>query len=256
MRIALQLYTVREQLARDFAGTLRRVREIGYRAVETYPFPPDLPASVAAETLHSLGFEVLAMHSDLPLGPALAEIREAANLLRCPRVIWHGWPRPPEFDSPAGIRSLAARYNEAHSAAAANRLELGLHNHWWEFEPVNGAYPWRLFDEWLHPDIFLEIDTYWVRTAGLDPAAAIGALGSRVRMLHLKDGPAVQGQPMTALGEGVLDFRTILAAVSSSIDLVVELDECATDVFAATERSLRFLESLRAGGAGSGQKRQ
>jgi sugar phosphate isomerase/epimerase len=241
LRIALQLYTVRQQLAEDFAGTLGRVRDIGYRAVETYPFPAHVSSTMAGDLLKSLGLEVVGMHCDLPLGPALAQIRDAANALGCRKIIWHGWPRSVEHDSIEGVRRLVARYNEAHAAACDHGLEFGLHNHWWEFEPIDGAYPYRLFDELLHPDMFLELDTYWVRTAGLDPASVIAELGSRVRMLHLKDGPAVHGLPMTALGEGVMDFAGILRAANDAADLVVELDECAGDIFEAVEVSFRYL---------------
>jgi sugar phosphate isomerase/epimerase len=246
MRIALQLYTVRQQLAEDFLGTLERVRKIGYEAVETYPFPPQVSLIRAGDVLKSLELEVVGMHCDLPLGAALSQARESAEVLGCKRIIWHGWPRPPEHDSIERVRRLAARYNEAHAAAKGAGLEFGLHNHWWEFEPLDGAYPYRLFHELLHPDVFLELDTYWVETAGLGSATVIAELESRVRMLHLKDGPAVHGQPMTALGEGVLDFEKILSATRGAVDLVVELDECASDIFEAVERSLRYVEfSLR-----------
>src|SRR5438132_12610676 len=117
MPIALQLYTVRQQLAEDFSGTLQRVRDIGYRAVETYPFPSHISSTSAGDFLKSLGLEVVAMHCDLPLGPALSQVRDAANALSCGRIIWHGWPRSPEHNSIQGVQRLAARYNEAHAAA-------------------------------------------------------------------------------------------------------------------------------------------
>jgi sugar phosphate isomerase/epimerase len=99
----------------------------------------------------------------------------------------------------------------------------------------------------LAPEIFLEIDAYWVQTAGLNPASVIAELetsGRRVQFLHLKDGPATQGQPMTALGDGVMDFSAILNQLKRPTQLVVELDECATDLFEALHRSLQYLETL------------
>ncbi len=242
--IALQLYTVRRQLAEDFLGTLRRIRDIGYTAVETASFPEPISPAVAGKTLKSLGLEVAAMHCGLPLGNGLKEAVELSASLDCRRVIWHGWPRSEEFDSSAGIRRLADSYNQADEMARANGLEFGLHNHWWEFEPIEGLYPYRLLNERLNPDIFLEIDVYWVKTAGLDPSLVIAELGPRVRFLHVKDGPAVHGQPMTAAGEGAVDLPKILGRIRSPAGLIVELDECATDVFTAVERSHRFLQGL------------
>ena len=246
MPVALQLYTVRQQLAEDFAGTLRRVRDIGYQAVETYPFPPHVSAIRAGDVMKSLNLEVVAMHCDVPLGPALTRILHDVSALGCRNVIWHGWPRSPEHDSIKGVRRLVACYNEAHAATRDHGLEFGLHNHWWEFEPVNGAYPYRIFYERLHPDVFFEIDTYWVQTAGLDPATIIEELGSRVRFLHLKDGPAVHGRPMMALGQGALDFPRILSSIHHPVSWIVELDECASNIFEAVDLSLRFLQSKHA----------
>jgi sugar phosphate isomerase/epimerase len=240
--VALQLYTVRRELALDFPGTLRRIRQIGYRAVETYPF--EISDAEAAEYLAASHLEVVAMHCDLPLHDALARVLEAARAFRCQNLIWHGWPRSPEHASLEGIQRLAALYNQASTIAREHGLQLGLHNHWWEFEPLNGVFPYKILHELLHPHIFQEIDTYWVKTAGLDPAQVIAELGPRVKLLHLKDGPAVQGRPMTPLGQGVLDFRSILIALPSPVDLVVELDECATDIFDAIEVSLRYLSFL------------
>lgn len=242
MSPALQLYTVRDQLAQDFAGTLRRVREIGYRAVETYPFPSGISSQAAAEILQNLGLEVVSMHCDLPQGEALPGIVQTAHDLQCRKIIWHGWPKPLEFDSLAGVRQLAARYNDARQILQDHALDFGLHNHWWELEPVDGSLPYKIFDQLLHPEIFLEIDTYWVQTAGLNPASIVSELARRVQFLHLKDGPAIVGQPMTALGTGLLDFPSILAAAHPLPQLVVELDECATDIFTAIRQSLRSLE--------------
>lgn len=84
----------------------------------------------------------------------------------------------------------------------------------------------------------------------MDPLEVLAELGGRVRMVHMKDGPAIHGQPMTALGEGVVDLRSILIASRSVEAWVVELDECATDPLVAAERSLAFLKRLVSGSPG------
>jgi sugar phosphate isomerase/epimerase len=231
-------------LAQDLAGTLRRVCEIGYGAVETYPFSPEISIRAVAEWLKELELQVVAMHCEVPAETSLPGILEATAAFNCKRVIWHGWPKPPEFDSLHGVRALANRYNEAHGLARKNGLELGLHNHWWEFEPLQGVYPYQLFHELLHPEIFFEIDTYWAQTAGRNPASVVRELPGRVKLLHVKDGPAIHGAPMTALGQGALDFPSILRGLATTVDLVVELDECATDIFAAINQSLKYLRGL------------
>ena len=66
--IALQLYTVRDQLARDFEGTIRRVAEIGYAGVETAHFPEGVSPAAAKAQFVELGLTVCAAHAPLPLG--------------------------------------------------------------------------------------------------------------------------------------------------------------------------------------------
>src|SRR5690606_5711066 len=91
-------------------------------------------------------------------------------------------------------------FNRAQRLAAAHGLRYGVHNHWWEFEPVAGTLPYRRLLPALDPAVFFQLDVYWVQAAGLDPLAVLDELGDRVDMLHLKDGSTVKEDPMTALG--------------------------------------------------------
>jgi sugar phosphate isomerase/epimerase len=66
-------------------------------------------------------------------------------------------------------------------------------------EPVEGARAIRRIHRLLHPDIFWHLDVYWAQTAGADPAEVLSELMTRIGSIHWKDGPAVHGEPMTAL---------------------------------------------------------
>jgi sugar phosphate isomerase/epimerase len=103
-------------------------------------------------------------------------------------------------------------------------------------------------------DVFFEVDTYWVKTAGsellfrsgllfrLDPAEVVRKLGERAPLLHIKDGPCLRDAPMTAVGQGVMDFPAIVAAAEGRTEwMIVELDSCATDMWKAVEESYRYL---------------
>lgn len=241
---ALQLYTVRHALAQDPEGTLRRVYESGYRAVETAPLPPELSARRMGRLLRDVGLEVTAAHAGLPLGEHRSEVLDTLRELGASRLIWHGWPKASECESLEGFQRLCERYAEAASVAKAHGLAFGLHNHWWEYETLQGVLPYRLLHETLPAEVFFELDVYWVQTAGRNVVEMVRELGSRISLLHLKDGPAVHGQPMTALGRGVVDIPAILRAAGSSVGGVVELDECATDPLAAARESLSYLTGL------------
>ena len=97
--------------------------------------------------------------------------------------------------------------------------------------------------ELLEPDILFELDTYWIKTAGVDPAKIVKEMGKRSPVLHIKDGPAMKGVPMTAVGKGVMDFPAIFAAAKGNLEWsIVELDACATDMFEAVEASFCYLK--------------
>lgn len=240
--IGLQLYTLREELAHNFAPTLRQVAEMGFVGVETAFFEGGTTPEMAAQELRALGLEVLAAHTALPLGDGRGEALKLAEAFGCRRIVWHGWPRDPRYASLDGIKQLIDEYNAAAKVAADNGLELGLHNHWWEMQPVEGRLPYQLLQEGLDPAIFFELDVYWAKTAGRDPVALVGELGPRAPLLHVKDGPATPAAPMTAVGDGSLDVPAIVGAAGDNAKwLVVELDVCATNMLHAVERSYTYL---------------
>ena len=80
-----------------------------------------------------------------------------------------------------------------------------------------------------------------VAAYGADPAAVVRSFAERARLLHIKDGPADKPEsPMTAVGEGVVDVAAISAASRAEWH-IVELDRCATDMFAAVEKSHAYM---------------
>ena len=243
--ISLQLYTIRNQLEENPELALEKVKSIGIDSVEIAPLSDRVPAARLSRILQLLALKPVAIHCDLPVGDGLTRATRLAEEFDCRTLIWHGWPRDPAFDSSNGVDRLINLYNEAQRNAESLGLELGLHNHWWEFELVQGLLPYKSMVERLNPSIFFEVDTYWVRTAGLDPSEILVELGNRVRFLHLKDGPAEKGKPMVALGAGVMNFNSILRERNRPVrSLVIELDECATDIWEAVEVSFHYLTNL------------
>lgn len=240
--IALQLYTVREALGRDFAGTVKQVADIGYAGVETAGFPGTTP-NAARKLFDDLGLAVAGAHTRLPVGEHKNEVLDIAAQLGCQRIICAGlWPLEDYYGSLDQIKRTCDLVNQANAIAAENGLSLGLHNHWWEFEPVEGQYPYKLWLKHLDPSVFFEIDTYWTRTAGVDPVAVVREMGERAPLLHIKDGPAVKGEPHVAVGDGVMDIPAVVRAGQGTTEwLIVELDHCATDMLEAVAKSHAYL---------------
>ena len=248
--IALQLWTVRDLFAADADLALSHVKASGFSAVELAPLPPGLSFSRLVESLSRHDLAVVSIHGDLPTPATIDYWRRLATACRCSKMVWHGWPRDPRFGSLTGVRDLISSCNAAAALVRDHGLALGLHNHWWEFEPLEGVQPIRLMHDALHPDVFWQLDVYWAQTAGADPANVIAEMGSRVRSIHWKDGPCVHGEPMTALGRGKVDIPRILRALTRPADWVIELDDCATDPLEAARQSRVYLESLTDAGSG------
>ena len=261
-KISCQLYTFRNQLNEDIPGTLQKVADTGLKFVETFDFSdalsvdegtsPSNPFSLG-KMLKEVGLSVSSMHSEIPVGDEGEKALRRAEAYGCKKVIWHGWPEDKRYQSLDGIRELADIYNEANQFLKANGLEFGLHNHWWEMRlDESGGYPLQTLLEYTDNDIFLEIDTYWVKTAQRDPAEIIKKYGKRVQFMHVKDGPAPwkedlaaqPHEPMVALGKGTQDFYAITKACGDDPKwMVIELDECATDIFEAVKESVDYLTS-------------
>ena len=237
---ALQLYTVREQLAADRAGVLNRVAGFGYTAVEPFGILED-PAGLAAD-LAAAGLAVCSVHAT-PAGEQAGPVAAAAAALGADTVIVPYLP-PGRFADLDGVRSVAAELNAMAARLADNGLRLGYHNHDHELAPVRGgpgATPaLEVLAERLAPSVLLEVDTYWAAVGGQDVPALLRRLGGRVGYLHVKDGPVTKDGPMTAVGSGRMPIAEILAAAPAAWR-VVELDRCATDMMTAVADSLAWL---------------
>jgi sugar phosphate isomerase/epimerase len=237
--LALQLYTVREALAQDFDGVVRQVAAIGYAGVEPYSFPGTTPEA-AGRLFRDLGLVVPSCHSPMPVGDKQQEVLATMAAIGCSRIV-SGLGRE-QFATVELIRQSCDRFNEAYRVAADHGLAFAIHNHWWEFQAVDGRPVYEYMLEWLHPAVGFELDIYWIQTAGADAATLVKQFGRRAPLLHVKDGPAVQDAPMTAVGQGTLDIPGIIAAGQGATEwLIVELDHCATDMMAAVEASYHYL---------------
>lgn len=250
-RLSMQLYTVRNEIARDLQGTLRRLADIGFTHVETAFWPEGVTHRDGAAFLRDAGLSVSSIHAELPEPGGRDEILELAELYQCDRLIWHGWPEDSRYHSYEGTLELASIYNELSEFLKTNGLRFGLHNHWWEFRALpDGRTPWEVLYEELNEEVFFQLDIYWVAVAGLDPAAVIRQLGSRVEMLHVKDGPANPDdisatephEPMTAVGRGTLDIPAIMEASAGLVKwMVIEMDEVDGDVFSLLDQSYNYM---------------
>jgi len=252
--LALQLFTVRDAVATDLDGTLRRVAGIGYAGVEPFGLTPDT-ARRTRRLCDELGLAIPSVHVPMPTGDRKDEVLEVLSNLKPERVV-SGLGRV-EFQTWDLVARACEQMNEADATLTAAGYSFGVHNHWWEFQELEGAYPYHYLLEHLYEDIFFELDVYWMQAGGVDPATTILEYGDRAHLLHVKDGPAIVGEPMVALGEGSVDIPGIVKDNEAHNEwLIVELDNCATDVFDAITSSLRYLEASVLGGESASAPRK
>ncbi len=236
--IAIQLYSLRDQLTSDFEATLEAVAGMGYVSVETAGYYGRSAAEVG-ERLRGLGLSVIGMHTDIMTPEGRRKSEEDAAALGCTRVVC-AWQPPATFETREGVQVLAERLNEA--AAELPGLTVLYHNHDAELRPLEGRPALYTLLEHLDPAVQLELDVYWTVVAGVDPVTLLRDLGSRVGLLHVKDGHVNPTHPMTAVGEGTIDYTPIVAAVPPSVPcLIVEMDEVATDPIDAVRKSAAYL---------------
>jgi sugar phosphate isomerase/epimerase len=248
--ISVQLYSVREQAKEDFLGTLKRIADIGYAGVEFAGLHGHEPKEIK-KVLDDLGMRAATSHGGLATEENVQEIVETAQLFEAKLVI-SGWKRE-DWASLDGIRRAAEAYQKAAALLAPHGIRMGYHNHWWEMQVVEGRYGLEHFLE-LAPDVEAQIDTYWACNFGaVDVPALVKKWSSRASTLHIKDGPLVEGEPHTAVGAGKMDVPAVInAADESRLEwLVVELDDCATDMMTAVADSYKYLVST---GLGFGSK--
>jgi len=243
--IALQLYTLREALAREFHPTLEKIADLGYIGVETAGFPEGIAPRQAKKWFDELGLTVTSAHSMLPLGEDREQVLETMAAIECTRLVCP-WMFPEFYQSVESIHKLAETFNQADEVCREHGLQLFIHNHDFEFQLVGQVPAIQILRQYLAPSISFELDTYWAYVAGHVPAKVVKEFGPRAPLLHIKDGPGTREEPMLALGEGVLDIPAIIKAGGDNTTwLIVELDECASDMLSAVEKSYHYLTTRR-----------
>ncbi|MCP4197872.1 MAG: sugar phosphate isomerase/epimerase [Proteobacteria bacterium] len=237
--IAIQLYSVRDELAGDFDGIVEDIAGMGYAGVELIFNLPGTSNASAARLLQALDLEAAAAHTPLPLGENKNKVLDFMQLFGSRNIVTTLGPS--YYETLDAVLQTCDRFNEANAIAQANDMTFGTHNHWWEYEKVEGRYVYEIMLERLAPTITFELDTYWIQAAGIDPVTIIDQMGPRAPLIHIKDGSTIKDEPQVAVGAGTMDIPAIVQASKHADWLIVELDSCATDMMQAVRESYDYL---------------
>jgi sugar phosphate isomerase/epimerase len=256
-KIGLQLYTLRNDMAKDPKGTLAKVAAQGYKTVETFGYNNGkwfgLTNSELQATLQENGLTSPSGHTynaSIFLKDGWEDnwkktVTDAKSLGQEFVVI--PWLEQEHRDNADNYKKIAAGLNRAGEICRQSSLKLAYHNHDFEFAPV--AEGRTGFDILLHETehrlVCFELDIYWTVRAGQDPVALIGRHPKRFGMWHVKDMDSTPKKFFTEVGNGVIDYKKIFnyAKQSGMQYFFVEQDECPGPPLESTAKSIAWLKT-------------
>jgi sugar phosphate isomerase/epimerase len=228
---------VREELAKDYAGTLKQVGAIGYQEVEAAGFFDHTPAQVR-QAMDAAGLRCVSAHysyNDLnrDLDKTIAFNKElGVSYIICSfpgiknpaRLKDNSFATQVQSFTLDDYRWNADEFNRFGAAVKAAGMKFGYHNHTMEFRAQDGVVPFdelvRLTDPSL---VTFEMDCGWVKVGGANPIDFLKRYPNRISMLHIKDfkptaqpASVVDPPPAAELGRGTLDYRPIFEAANKA----------------------------------------
>jgi len=245
-RIGLQLYTLRDELPRDFAGVIRAVAQMGYEGIETNGALGE-PAPELLKLLAETGLAVAGLGYELQtLEQQPQAVIDYCRALNCPHAITF-WIDESLRRTADDWRRLAERFNRIGEQLAQGGVAYLLHLHGYEFTRFNGKTGVEILIEATDPRYFaLEPDTYWVEYGGEDAAAFCQQYADRIRAIHLKDYISKPEMHDIEVGEGAIDMRAILrtALRHNWAWLIVEQERYIRPPLESAQRCYQNLQRL------------
>jgi len=244
--LSVQLYTLRNETARDFPGTLRQVAEAGCPAVEFAGFGSHTAAELK-KVLDEVGLVTSGLHIGLQLlETQLDKVIEDVQIvgakdLACPSVPADRRKTADDF------RRIGATLSEIGAKCTAAGLRLSYHNHAFEFEQFDGRYALDLLFEAADPQhLQAQFDLGWIAFAGVDPVSFLRKYSGRAPTVHFKDMIKEPERYDVPVGEGILPIPELVSAgrEGGTEWFVIELDAPKEPPIETVRRSAAYLKSL------------
>ena len=250
--IGLQLYSVRNQLPKDFEGTLQKVAAAGYKEVEAAGYY-DKTAAQFGDAIQKAGLKCISTHHPLvQLRAQLGPLIEYAQALGLQYMIcsWAGVHRDPTRTGDLNLddwRYVADQFNAIGEKIKGAGMTFGYHNHMIEFGKENGIV---YFDELLKrtdpKSVVFEMDCGWVVVAGHNPVEYLGKYPERFPLLHVKD---MIKEPdgkwrNVVMGKGSIDYKPIFRAATGLKHYFEEQEEFQGDPFSELREDAEYLKKL------------
>ncbi len=259
--IGLQLYTVRDAMAADPAGTLARVAQIGYTSVEgaTYTGTQKfygMDAAAFRQLLKQNGLVIPSAHYRLG--------EEKQNGADVQGTVLHNWQQAVDDAAAVGIKymvcaylsdserggldhykQLAAEFNKAGEVCKKAGIHFCYHNHAFEFDMQDKKYPYDILLNETDKDLVkMEIDLYWISKAGNDAIKMFKDHPGRFPLWHVKDMDNTPEHNFAEVGSGVIDFKNIFkhADKAGMQYFFVEQDKTPGSPFDSITKSINYIK--------------
>jgi len=210
--LALQLYSIRDDCAKDFDSALAEVAKMGFEGVEFAGYHKyNGKAKELRQKLDELNLKVAATHIGTGSfrGDALQRTIEFHQIIGCRFLIV---PGDRDFTDSEKSKALAETFNQTAQLLKPLNMACGYHNHTGEFKKDGDKTYWDLFAERTSQDVILQQDCGWTAAAGLDPVAMMKRYPGRMKSTHFK--PTVVGKDESKkafLGQDSVDWAAVLA---------------------------------------------
>ena len=246
--VGLELYSVRDGLAKDPEATVRAVAQMGYQVVEFYAPYFDWTESRTRQMrtlLDDLGIRCLSTHNAESYLSAknLLRTRDLNLILGSKYVVQASTDTKTTLDQ---WKVVADNLNAAADQLERSGLKVGYHNHQPEFTPIEGKRPIEILAKNTKPSVMLQLDVGTCLEVGSDPVAWIRANPGRIRSIHCKDWSPDPAKGYKVLfGEGIADWKGIFNAAESVGGVEYYLVEQEGSRFSELETAKRCWETLR-----------
>jgi sugar phosphate isomerase/epimerase len=248
--VGLELYSVRDELAKDLKGTVTAVAKMGYQIVEFYSPYFDWSLDQAKDVrklLDDLGIQCRSTHNGTPsfTPDGLKKAIELNQTIGSKYIIMASPGRVTGLD---GWKAVADKLTAAAEQLRPIGLATGYHNHQPEWRDVDGKRPMDVIAAGTPKDVALQLDVGTCVEVGADPVAWINANPGRIRSMHCKEWSKASGYGV-AFAEGDVPWKQILEAAETKGGIeyyLIEQEQSGPGgQFAMAERCLANWKKLR-----------
>ncbi|MCX6216188.1 sugar phosphate isomerase/epimerase [Spirosoma sp.] len=259
-KVGLQLYTLRDLMAKDPEGTLRKVAQLGYKEVEPFGYSD-------GKFFGKTPKEFAALIKELGMTAPSGHYTTGKTMPKMKGTLTNDWKRAVDDAAAIGQKYMVCAYlfpeertklddykaftdlfNKSAEVVKAAGMQFCYHNHDFEFMALSGKIPYDVLTSGTDKNLVkLELDLYWATRAGQDPVALFKKHPGRFPLWHVKDMEKTAEKAFAPVGTGSIDFQRIFDAKKTAgmTHYFVEQDVCKLPPLESIAISIKNIDKLK-----------